>query len=211
MEAGGPLEPQARPRDAGSGNNNMWTEDSTRTEIQLLGRIAAGDREAFGALYDRYSKPLYAFALRVLGNASDAEDVLQEVFVQIWEKAGQFNEAEGRPFSWAAAMTRNKSIDRLRSQQRRNRLVEEATESAVADPAATTTSTGIGLGADETTRIRSAVGTLPEDQRRAIEMAFFSGLTHHEIAEKLSEPLGTIKARIRRGMLRLRDALEGSV
>jgi RNA polymerase sigma-70 factor (ECF subfamily) len=189
----------------------MWTEDSTRTEIQLLGRIAAGDREAFGALYDRYSKPLYAFALRVLGNASDAEDVLQEVFVQIWEKAGQFNETEGRPFSWAAAMTRNKSIDRLRSQQRRNRLVEEATESAVADPAATTTSTGIGLGADETTRIRSAVGTLPEDQRRAIEMAFFSGLTHHEIAEKLSEPLGTIKARIRRGMLRLRDALEGSV
>ena len=189
----------------------MWAEDSTRTETQLLGRIAAGDREAFGALYDLYSKPLFAFALRVLGNAPDAEDVLQEVFVQIWEKAGQFNEAEGRPFSWAAAMTRNKSIDRLRSHQRRNRLVEEATESGVAEPAAPTPAPGIGLGADETTRVRSAVSTLPEDQRRAIEMAFFGGLTHHEIAEKLCEPLGTIKARIRRGMLRLRDALEGTV
>jgi RNA polymerase sigma-70 factor, ECF subfamily len=217
MEAGGPLEratggrAPAPARDAGSENNDMWAEYSRQGESRLLERIASGDRDAFGDLYDLYSKPLFAFAFRVLGNAPDAEDVLQEVFVQIWEKAGQFKEAEGRPFSWAVAMTRNKAIDRLRSHQRRNRLVEEATEAAAAEPVSTTPAPGVGLGADETTRLRSAVNTLPDDQRRAIEMAFFGGMTHHEIADKLSEPLGTIKARIRRGMLRLRDALEGTV
>lgn len=182
--------------------------DSAEHDAALLARVANGDREAFAALYDRYSKPLFGFALRIVGNAADAEDVLQEVFVQIWTRAAQFDRAQGKPFSWCVAMIRNKAIDRLRHSQRRNRLVEEA---AVADPPSESIEAGKAIGGDEAIRIRSAVNTLPADQRSAIEMAFFGGLTHHQIAEKVREPLGTIKARIRRGMLRLRDTLEGTL
>ncbi len=167
--------------------------------------IAQGDREAFAAFYDRYSKPLYSLAFRVVNNTKDAEDVLQEVFLKIWEKAASFDETIGTPFNWAASMTRNKAIDRLRSKRRHARIFAEANESAVleaisfvADPA---------FDREQTAQIRTAVKGLPDDQRHAIELAFFGGLTHLEIAGVLEEPPGTIKARIRRGMLRLRDYL----
>jgi RNA polymerase sigma-70 factor (ECF subfamily) len=191
-----------------SPNDTILSDASAQADAALLGRVAIGDRDAFAALYDRFSKPLFSFALRIVGNPADAEDVLQEVFVQIWEKAGQFDPSQGKPFTWSVTMTRNKAIDRLRSSQRRHRLVEEAT---LADPASDVVETGKAIGTDEATRIRTAVNTLPTDQRQAIEMAFFGGLTHHQIAEKVSEPLGTIKARIRRGMLKLRDTLEGAL
>jgi len=191
-----------------SPNDTIISDAAAQADAELLARVASGDRDAFAALYDRFSKPLFSFALRIVGNPADAEDVLQEVFVQLWEKAGQFDPSQGKPFTWSVTMTRNKAIDRLRSSQRRNRLVEEAT---LADPASDVVETGKAIGTDEATRIRTAVNTLPADQRQAIEMAFFGGLTHHQIAEKIREPLGTIKARIRRGMLKLRDTLEGAL
>ena len=191
-----------------SPSDTIISDAAAQADAELLARVASGDRDAFAALYDRFSKPLFSFALRIVGNPADAEDVLQEVFVQLWEKAGQFDPSQGKPFTWSVTMTRNKAIDRLRSSQRRSRLVEEAT---LADPAMDVAETGKVIGTDEATRIRTAVNTLPADQRQAIEMAFFGGLTHHQIAEKISEPLGTIKARIRRGMLKLRDTLEGAL
>ncbi len=175
-------------------------------------RIAQGDREAFAALYDHYAKPLYSLTVRILNDPKEAEDALQDVFLQIWERAAQFDERVGKPFNWCATMTRNKAIDRLRSRQRRYRLFEEATESIDAVAESTSLPTHAEeFGSDEVERIRSAVKVLPGDQRKAIELAFFDGLTHFEIAEALHEPLGTVKARIRRGMLRLRDCLEVQV
>ena len=189
----------------------MFTQETESPEAGWLRQVAQGDCAAFAALYDRYSKPLYSFALGVLGDPKEAEDVLQDVFLQLWEKAASFDEAAGKPFSWAVTMTRNKSIDRLRAKQRRSRLFAEATESEVIEETAGESSAAAPFRGDQAAQIRVAVNTLPAEQRRAIEMAFFGGLTHHEIAEALQEPLGTIKARIRRGMLRLRDGLEGLV
>lgn len=189
----------------------MLSEHSAPPEAQLVRRIAQGDRDAFAALYDLYSKPLYSLSLRILSDPKEAEDVLQEVFLQLWEKAAAFDEAAGKPFSWVMTMTRNKAIDRIRGRQRRARLFEETTEVIENTSSVSAESAGFGLGQDEAALVRVALEALPREQRRAIEMAFFGGLTHLEIAEALREPLGTIKARIRRGMLQLRDCLEGQL
>jgi RNA polymerase sigma-70 factor (ECF subfamily) len=151
---------------------------------------------------------LFSTALRILFDTHEAEEVIQDVFVQIWDKAATFNPEMGAPFHWALSITRNRSIDRLRARQRRTRLMSELEETAAADSVPEAPATDTHLAEDELAAVRSAVGGLPRDQRQAIEMAFFGGLTHPEIAAALKEPLGTIKARIRRGMLKLRDGLE---
>ena len=188
----------------------MLSETET-VDAGLMRRIADGDRDAFASLYDQYSRPLFSLALRILNDQKEAEDVLQEVFVQIWEKAGQFDDRLGKPFTWSMTMTRNRAIDRLRSKQRQHRLVEELTQDATTGAPDVPTYPPGEFEPGQAEHIRAAVNGLPEDQRKAIELAFFKGLTHFEIAEALREPLGTVKARIRRGMLRLRDSLEGRV
>ena len=176
------------------------------SQVQLLRRIAANDRQALAEFYDLIAAPLFSTATRILGDAHEAEEVVQDVFVQIWEKAATFDAALGSPFTWAMRITRNRSIDRLRSRQRRSKLAEQFQENfeITSDGAA-----AVELGEEAVGQIRSTVGSLPADQRRVIEMAFFGGLTHAEIAEALGEPLGTIKARIRRGMMKLRESLQG--
>lgn len=183
-----------------------------KTEADLLRRIGLGDRDALAELYDRCSTLLYSVALRVLNNETEAEDLMQDVFVQIWEKASLFDPSRGKPLTWAISLTRNRAIDRLRSLQRRGRLREELEKEAAAAEPATPADTRDELFAAETSRVvREAVLKLSDQQRQAIEMAYFSGLTQNEIAEKLDEPLGTIKARIRRGMLKLREILADAV
>jgi RNA polymerase sigma-70 factor (ECF subfamily) len=177
-------------------------------QAQLLRRIAAQDRSAVSEFYDQTAPALFSFALRVLGNSHDAEEVIQDVFVQIWNKAQSFDPAIGQPFHWAMSITRNRCIDRLRARQRRSRVLVEMDESSKFDLPAETSTEKTVLAEQELGEVRSAVGSLPKDQRQAIELAFFGGLTHQEIAEKLQEPLGTIKARIRRGMLKLRESLQ---
>jgi RNA polymerase sigma-70 factor (ECF subfamily) len=188
-----------------------WMDELTpNEEVDLLRRMAGGDTAALGAFYDLHSGRLFALACRILGDAGEAEDVLQETFMQIWQKASAFNPAQGKPISWAITLTRNRAIDRLRSAQRRRaRLVEDsAEESLQEEPATAEPSPETARFHEQGGRIRAALARLPAPQRRAIELAFFDGLTQSEVAATTREPLGTVKARIRRGMLKLREELE---
>jgi RNA polymerase sigma-70 factor (ECF subfamily) len=177
-------------------------------QADLLRRIAAQDSAALSEFYDQTAGSLFSFALRMLNNAHDAEEVIQDVFMQIWNKAPSFDPDIGLAFTWSMSIVRNRCIDRLRSRQRRSRVMVETNDGEVAEPQIQTFVVEHSLADDELEAVRAALGALPEDQKRVIEMAFFGGLSHHEIADALSEPLGTVKARIRRGMLKLRDGLE---
>jgi RNA polymerase sigma-70 factor (ECF subfamily) len=178
-------------------------------EIELLRRIAQGDRRSFEDLYDRFSGVLFSTAYRVLNNRQAAEDVLQDAFIQVWEKAPLYNPTRGKPLTWAVTLTRNKAIDRLRSTQRRNRLSDELEHEAQSlEQFDDKSSVEVVEALEKGKQVRAAIQKLSKDQREVIELAFFSGLTQTEIAERLQEPLGTIKARIRRGMMKLRDVLD---
>ena len=178
---------------------------------QLMQRVAAGDQGAFGELYDRLSRPLFALAFNMLGDKNEAEDALQEVCLQVWRRAANYDAEKSSVFTWAVMMTRSKAIDRLRARGRRQRVVAGSIEeeenqrepASEADDAADTSEKN-----DEAARVRSALRALPNEQKEAIEMAFFSDMTHAEIAAQKGEPLGTVKARIRRGLMRLRDGLK---
>ncbi len=178
------------------------------SQAELLRRIAAQDRDALHEFYEQTARPLFCLACRMLGNVADAEDVIQDVFVQIWTKAGKFDASKGQPFHWALALARNRCIDGLRARRRASRVTAEMDGETVLDPPVELASLDAPLTESEIAGIQSVVNELPKDQRQAIEMAFFGGLTHQEIAESLQEPLGTIKARIRRGMLKLREGLQ---
>lgn len=184
------------------------TADRDR-DFELFRRIGVRDRVAFGEFYDRHSSRLFSIAQRILNDATEAQDVVQDVFMQIWEKAASFDPKLGQPSYWVVTLVRNKSIDRVRASQRRSRLAESAgAESALTTEVADSASASLH-GQEKAALLHSAIVELPAEQRHAIELAFFAGLTQHQISEKLSQPLGTIKARIRRGMLKLRDQLEG--
>ena len=177
-------------------------------EVALLQKVARGDRRSFEELYQRFSGVLFSTAYRVLNNQEAAEDVLQDVFVQIWEKAPLYDPARGKPMTWAVTLTRNKSIDRLRSTQRRSRLQDDfQRESDSFEKFDDRNSFELVSAGETNDLVRELMKKLSTDQREAIELAFFSSMTQIEIAERLGEPLGTIKARIRRGMMRLRELL----
>jgi RNA polymerase sigma-70 factor (ECF subfamily) len=180
-----------------------------RENAELLRRMAGGDKDALAELYDHLSRPLYATARHILNDATEAQDVVHDVFLTLWENASSFDSGRGAAFSWAVTLTRNRAIDRLRSRANRARLLS----SSVPDDLGYGSNAGI-LGADDWAElgeradaVHTAIDALPAEQRHALELAFFSGLTQKEIAEKLSEPIGTIKARIRRGLIKLRDLL----
>jgi len=183
-------------------------QQSEESQAQLLHRIAGQDRQALAEFYDQTAGTLFSTAVRILGDAHEAEEVIQDAFLQIWGKAATFDTALGAPFYWALSITRNRAIDRLRARQRRVRLADELHEFAAADSAQSAQPFRSEFSQEDLAKVRAAVGGLPGDQRQAIEMAFFGGMTHSEIAEALHEPLGTIKARIRRGMLKLRETLQ---
>jgi RNA polymerase sigma-70 factor (ECF subfamily) len=181
------------------------------TDREMLAQVARGDQRAFGKLYDRLSSPLYSLAVRMLGDSAEAQDALQEVFLQIWRRAAAYDAEQSSVFSWAVLMTRSRVIDRLRARGRRLRVIVTSTDDAaqaeiVPASASSTESAADTAGRnEEAVRVRSSLNKLPAEQREAIELAFFNDLTHHEIAAQLGQPLGTIKARIRRGLLKLRE------
>jgi len=168
-----------------------------KNERALIARIRAGDESAMSDLYDRYSGIVYGVALRVLGNTMAAEDVLQEVFLQLWRNPQAFDAERGRLAPWLAVIARNRSIDVLRKRP----MEEDIDELPI--------STGVNLEDEASERmaidkVRGVLAQLPPDQRKTLEMAYFEGLTHTEIASKTGDPLGTVKTRIRYGLLALR-------
>lgn len=178
---------------------------------QNIRRVAGGDQEAFAELYDRLSSPLYSLAHRMLGDAGEAQDALQDVFLQIWSRAAKYDSKQSSVFSWAILLTRSRIIDRLRARGRRLRVILPPSDRDEVDFSIASEAEGVADTAgrnEEAAHVRSILHELPGEQREAIELAFFGDLTHHEISERLGQPLGTVKARIRRGLLRLRDRLQ---
>ena len=175
----------------------------------LIRRMAGGDRDALAERYDKLSRPLYATARHILNDAAEAQDVVHDVFLSLWENAATFDSGRGAAFSWAVTLTRNRAIDRLRSRANRARLLGNSVPDDLGYDADAALVGGADLAelGDRAAAVRAALTGLPEEQRRALELAFFSGLTQKEIADQLSEPIGTVKARIRRGLIKLRDQL----
>jgi RNA polymerase sigma-70 factor, ECF subfamily len=174
----------------------------------MIARIGRRDQSAFSALYDRLSGPLYSLAMKMLGDPAEAQDALQEVFLQIWSRAGTYDPEQSSVFSWTVLLTRSRVIDRLRARGRRSRVVvAEDTPTGVPDASTVESAADTAEKNDEAARVRYVLNNLPSEQREAIELAFFEDLSHHEIAARLGQPLGTVKARIRRGLLKLRERL----
>ena len=183
--------------------------DRQTEDGELICRMARGDKLACSQLYDRFSRPLYSVALRILNDQSEAEDVVQDVFLSLWEKATNFDVGRGSAFGWAITLTRNRAIDRVRTRRRRNTLLTESFVEDLPGGHAPPDADSVDelIFKEKAGAVRAALSMLPQEQYRALELAFFSGLTQQEIAVRLSEPLGTVKARIRRGLLKLRDTL----
>ena len=183
---------------------------STAPTAALLPAVARGDAVAFEALYDRYSSMIYALLLRILCNADDAQEVLQETFVKAWTNAKMFDVVRGSEIAWLISIARSRGIDRLRSRKIRVEREDEAGREISVHSAFVEKTTGAdsAIQSQERTAVRGALAELPDAQRIALELAYFEGLSQSEIAARLSEPLGTIKTRMQLGMKKLRERLQ---
>jgi len=191
------------------------TEDIDFTLVddgELLHRVSLRDQEAFAALYDRYATVLYSLCLAIVKKQEEAEDVLQECFLQMWEKASAFNSAKGSAYTWLATLTRHRAIDRLRSKHfRKDRQKQPDVDfDRMADPSALTPLENTSI-AERAGIVKKAFATLPPVQQKVVEMAYFQGYTQSEIAGKLQVPLGTVKTRIREAVKKLQRILQGQI
>ncbi len=179
------------------------------SDVALVQQINQGDDQAFAIFYDRFAPGLFSMIYAILHDQKEAEDVLQEAFIQMWKRTSTYDGTRSSLFTWSVMIARHKAIDRLRSRQRQSRLAD-----AVAQEPEDTTTSGLNEGADQLLarsddgdRVRAALAQLGDAQREALDLAFFGGFTQTEISEKLGAPLGTVKARIRRGLMALREVL----
>ena len=182
-------------------------EDRSADQLALAG-LARGDETALASLYDRHATGVYSLALRILQDVGDAEDIVQEVFTQAWRQASRYDARRGAVVAWLLTMARTRAIDRLRARRTRTQDLIDDAVAEVSDPVAL--QDAMLLSGEQVSRVRAALSQLPVLQRVALELAYYEGLTHAEIAARLEEPLGTVKTRIRSAMLKLRDALEGA-
>jgi RNA polymerase sigma-70 factor (ECF subfamily) len=181
-------------------------EDKDREAVKQLAR---GDHAAIAEIYDRHARLLYSLAYRIVRGQADAEDVLQDVFSQLWRQAGRYDTSRGTVIGWLVMLTRSRAIDRLR----RGRLQPQAVD----DESAAQAVPDVGVAADvrlvtaeQASQVRAALAALPDLQRVPLELAYYEGLTQSEIADRLAVPLGTVKTRMRQALLRLREALAGT-
>jgi len=182
------------------------TSSPPETDRALIARVDGRDADALAVLYDRYSSRLMGLAHRILGDTGEAEEVLQEVFLYVWRAASSFDATRGTVLAWLLVITRSRAIDRLRSRRPVIRGVVRGLDEIANRPGPQ------DVEADSASRqweslCRSAIAELPEDQRRVLELAYLGGFTHQEIAEKTSTPLGTVKTRVRLGLMKLRERI----
>jgi RNA polymerase sigma-70 factor (ECF subfamily) len=176
----------------------------------LLARVAKGDHQAFSQLYDLSSTLLFTLAVRILGNHEEAAELLQDVYLEVWRKVSRYDVGRGTPIAWLVTLTKSRAIDRLRARAARG---YQATGSLEAGPATQLTDDGpspFESKVDQELRaaVVAAVSGLPQAQQQAIELAYYEGLSHTEIASRLNQPLGTVKTRIKLGMSKLREGLQ---
>lgn len=188
----------------------ILTQNNTR-DRELMRRIASKDPEALGLLYDHYNKLLFGLLRSILKKTEEAEDILQEVFTSIWEKAHQFDTERGTPYTWIVSLTRNKGIDRLRSkvykEQKKQDAVIDDDESFFPLFSEENNPLENTILSDRAKRVYAALEKLSEKQRTVIQVAYFDGLSQSEISEEMNIPLGTVKTRMRDGMIKLRELL----
>lgn len=174
------------------------------SDAELLRAVASGDEAALASIYDRYASILLGLLLRILHSRGEAEDVLQEVFLQVWRRAGDFDESRGRGFTWLVTLARSRAIDRLRALDSRARTAAASASepSELASDASADT-----FRSEQREIVQAALAQLPDEQRRTLLLAYEEGLTQTEIAERMGQPLGTVKTRTRSGLLKLREML----
>ena len=188
------------------GPSAVLPNDDRLADQAVLGRVSRGDQSALAELYDRHARLVFSLALRILGDRADAEDVVQEVFTQVWGQAARYDPARGAVAAWMLMLARSRAIDRLRARKSRpeaagdTRMVENMPDGAAPQDLQL-------LSTEQVTRLKSALNELPAAQREALELSYYEGLSHAEIAERLAEPLGTVKTRIRQAVIRLRESL----
>lgn len=203
---------EGRLRQVARKGQERGAQESDARDEQAMERLARGDLGALEELHQRYARPIYSLAIRILGDERDAEEVLQDVLERAWRHAPSFDRQRGRVATWLLSMTHHVAIDVLRKRQRRPQAADsETAEKAgrlLADPAPDAADQA--LHNEQAELIRAALRELPEAQKKAIELAYFKELSHLEIAALLGDPLGTVKTRIRRGMERLKAVLQGT-
>jgi RNA polymerase sigma-70 factor, ECF subfamily len=188
----------------------LRSEQPHDPDVELLKAVARGDaageaaEAALAQLYDRYRLILFGVLMRILNNREEAEDVLQEVFLQVWRRAADFDANRGRPFTWLVTLARSRGIDRLRAIASRQRVAAMAGDEASEDFSDAAMD---AIRSEQRGVVNSALSQLPEEQKRPLMLAYFDGLTQSEIAMQLGAPLGTVKTRMRSGMIKLRELL----
>jgi RNA polymerase sigma-70 factor, ECF subfamily len=184
----------------------LRSEQVQDNDVELLKAVASRDEAALAQLYDRYRVILFGLLVRILNNREEAEDVLQEVFLQVWRRAADFDENRGRPFTWLVTLARSRGIDRLRALAARERA---AVAGAIDEAEAVSDAASDAFRSEQRGLVTSALAQLPDEQQRPLMLAYFDGLTQTEIAARLGAPLGTVKTRMRTGMMKLRELLAG--
>jgi RNA polymerase sigma-70 factor, ECF subfamily len=180
------------------------TESPELTE--LLARVATGDQDAFAMFYDRTSRVVFGIVLHVVRDRAQAEEVTQEVYVDAWRASPRFDASSGSPTAWLNTIAHRRAVDRVRSSERRIQREQRVFLESADEPVIRDTSE-IVVAQDQSSRVRTALKTLPEAQREAVVLAYFDGQSHRDISESLQVPLGTVKTRIRDGLRRLRTQL----
>jgi RNA polymerase sigma-70 factor, ECF subfamily len=181
--------------------------ESQAEDVSCLRRVASGDQGGAAALYDRHARPLYSLILRIVGDETEAEDVLQDVFAQAFGQASRYDASRGAVAAWLLTIARSRAIDRVRTRRTRGEMRSGEVQTLDDMPDLRPDAASVMLDEEQSRLVRQALGDLPLLQRIAIELAYYEGLSHTEIAERLEQPLGTVKTRIRLGLLKLRDVL----
>ena len=174
---------------------------------ELMERLTARDPTALESLYDRYSRMVYSLALRIAGQPAVAEEIVQDVFLKLWHSADRYQAERGPLGPWLCTLARNRALDHLRLKREKQRRREDSIEGEIGFTSSNPSPETLAQQSQSAVRVRASLRELPAAQQRAIELAYFEGMTHSEIAAALAEPLGTVKSWIRSGLLRMRETL----